>query len=95
MKLLNPDMETSVHFNTSDIQQVRSNGSYSVGGVYSLRGRSSRGRKSSLDAVKTQELEDAEDEDAGLRDERDYKRRQVLGFLPPSFSVLTIYRLSA
>lgn len=70
-------MEPSVHFRGSEVQQGRSKESYSVGGVYSLRGRSSRGPKSSIDAIKTQELEDAEDEDAGLRDERDYKRKQA------------------
>ena len=77
LDLLRLEMETSVHFEHSNTQQGRSNDAQSVGGVYSLRGRSSRGRKSSTDAIKTHELEDAEDEDAGLRDERDYKRKQV------------------
>lgn len=43
-----------------------------------LRTRSrSRGHKSSVDVHKIGDVEDAEDEDAGLRDERDFKRRQV------------------
>jgi KUP system potassium uptake protein len=36
--------------------------------------------RSSVDA-KISELEDAEDEDAGLRDERDFKRSQVRGYM--------------
>ncbi|KAH7109823.1 potassium transporter-domain-containing protein [Dendryphion nanum] len=71
-------METSIQFNESELQPVRTNNSYLIGGVVPLRDRSkSRGRKSSSDATKLQELENAEDEDAGLRDERDYKHKQA------------------
>lgn len=49
-----------------------------VGGVVPLRVRShSRGRKSSFEIFKEGAVESAEDEDAGLRNENDYKRRQV------------------
>ncbi|KAF1964623.1 potassium transporter [Bimuria novae-zelandiae CBS 107.79] len=48
-----------------------------VGGVVPLRMRSrSRGRKSSFEAFKESARDHAEDEDAGLRNESDYKRRQ-------------------
>jgi len=49
-----------------------------IGGVVRLRSRTqSIGRKGSVDYSKYGEYEDAEDEDAGLRNEGDYKRSQV------------------
>jgi KUP system potassium uptake protein len=53
--------------------------SQGIGGVVPLRHRSlSRKRTHSIDVRdKIADLEDAEDEDAGLRDDRDYKKKQV------------------
>jgi KUP system potassium uptake protein len=66
-------METSIQF-ADEVHPVRSQ---SIGGVYPMRSRTkSVAHRNSID-VKTAELEDAEDEDAGLRDERDFKRSQV------------------
>jgi len=49
-----------------------------VGGVVPLRAKSrSQARKTSFEAYKAGVAEDAEDEDAGLRSERDYKQKQV------------------
>lgn len=49
-----------------------------TGGVVRLRSRSqTRGYKRSIDLAKPGELDDAEDEDAGLRNEADYKHSQV------------------
>jgi len=59
-------MATGIHF-------VNGTSSHDIGGVVPLRQRS---RTQQAD-TKDLELEDAEDEDAGLRDERDYKKRQV------------------
>ena len=71
-------MEASIHFPDADLHHARSNKSLSVGGVVPLRSRSRpHGRKTSVDLAKVRELEDGEDEDAGLRDEHDYKRSQV------------------
>jgi KUP system potassium uptake protein len=67
-------MDNSIHFADGHVHPV---GSHSVGGVYPMRSRTrSHANRTSLDA-KISELEDAEDEDAGLRDERDFKRSQV------------------
>ncbi|KAF1942432.1 potassium transporter [Clathrospora elynae] len=67
-------MDPSVQFADADSHAIRSQ---SIGGVYPLRSRTkSHGKQSSVD-LKTQELEDAQDEDAGLRDERDFKRSQT------------------
>ncbi|KAF2121644.1 potassium transporter-domain-containing protein [Lophiotrema nucula] len=71
-------MESTVQFSDDRIRPTRSHNSQSVGGVYPLRYRSrSRGRNSSLDEHKIHALEDAEDEDAGLRDGKDLKRKQI------------------
>jgi KUP system potassium uptake protein len=71
-------MDTSIHFANADVHPVQSQ---SVGGVYPMRSRTkSHVNRSSVDA-KISELEDAEDEDAGLRDERDFKRSQVRGYM--------------
>ena len=68
-------MDTSIQFADADAHPVQPHSS--IGGVYPLRSRShTRPKKSSVDA-KISELEEAEDEDAGLRDERDFKRSQV------------------
>ncbi|KAF2473678.1 potassium transporter [Lindgomyces ingoldianus] len=73
-------MESTIQFADTQLRRTRSNNSHthSVGGVYPIRSRSrSRGRKGSLDVHKAREPEDAEDEDAGLRDGRDFKRKQI------------------
>jgi hypothetical protein len=72
-------MESTIQF-TNTPRPKRSNSSIGVGGVVPIRTRSrsrSRSRKSELEFSKSREIEDAEDEDAGLRNENDYKRRQV------------------
>jgi KUP system potassium uptake protein len=67
-------MEPSIQFADAEVHPVRS---HSVGGVYPMRSRTkSLAQRNSVD-TKIAELEDAEDEDAGLRDERDFKRSQV------------------
>jgi hypothetical protein len=72
-------METSIQFASDNQRSRKAAASHGIGGVVPLRHRSlSRKRTRSLDVHdKVAELDDAEDEDAGLRDERDYKRRQV------------------
>jgi KUP system potassium uptake protein len=65
-------MEPTIQF----ADAVTSTSSQGIGGVVPLRQRS-HPRRASVDVSKNLELEDAEDEDAGLRDERDYKKRQV------------------
>ena len=69
-------MEPSIQFADTALHTCRSN-TQSIGGVVPLRSRS-RGRKSSLDVGKLGGLEDAVDEDAGLRNDRDFKRSQVI-----------------
>ncbi|OAL45010.1 potassium transporter [Pyrenochaeta sp. DS3sAY3a] len=69
---------TAIQFQEETLRPSRSNNLQSIGGVVPLRSRSvSRGVKGSVDLNKIRELEDAEDEDAGLRDERDFKRSQA------------------
>lgn len=70
--------QQTIQFAEPALRPTRSN-TQSVGGVTYLRSRSkSRSKRTnSIDLTKIKTLEDAEDEDAGLRDERDYKRRQV------------------
>lgn len=74
-------METSIQFAASDPPRSNAVSAQGIGGVVPLRMRShsiSRKRAHSSDLHdKIGELEDAEDEDAGLRDERDYKKKQV------------------
>jgi KUP system potassium uptake protein len=54
-----------------------------IGGVVRLRSRTqSIGRKGSIDYAKSGIYEEAEDEDAGLRNEGDYKHSQVCGVQP-------------
>ncbi|KAF1955950.1 potassium transporter [Byssothecium circinans] len=70
-------MESTIQF-TNAPKPKRSQEDLVIGGVVPLRGRSkSRGKKSSFEIFKAGEVEDAEDEDAGLRNEGDYKRKQV------------------
>ncbi|CAO2654440.1 Nn.00g111730.m01.CDS01 [Neocucurbitaria sp. VM-36] len=74
-------MDASIQFADAELHQTRSGKAQSVGGVIPLRSRSRpHGRKSSVDVQKVRELDDdggGEDEDAGLRDEHDYKRSQT------------------
>jgi hypothetical protein len=72
-------MDTSIQFAGDNQRSRKASASQGIGGVVPLRHRSlSRKRTRSVDVHdKIAELDDAEDEDAGLRDERDYKRRQV------------------
>lgn len=72
-------METSIQFAGNPRQSRKSISSQGVGGVVPLRHHSlSRKRTHSIDVRdKIADLEDAEDEDAGLRDDRDYKHKQV------------------
>lgn len=59
-------------------QYAKPNENMGIGGVVSLRSRSkSRERKGSFDLDKLGEIEDAKDEDAGLRNHNDFKRKQV------------------
>ncbi|XP_014562190.1 hypothetical protein COCVIDRAFT_84654 [Bipolaris victoriae FI3] len=59
-----------------------------VGGVVSLRSRSkSRERKGSFDLGKLGEIEDAKDEDAGLRNHNDFKQKQ-------NFSLAQVFMLA-
>ncbi|KAH9864610.1 hypothetical protein J1614_010545 [Plenodomus biglobosus] len=70
-------MEPSIHFTDEALHSTRSNNGHTIGGVVRLRSRSkSRVNRNSVDLVKVTDLEDAEDEDAGLRDERDFKHSQ-------------------
>jgi KUP system potassium uptake protein len=67
----------TIHF-ADDSRPKRQFNEQDVGGVVPLRVRShSRGGKSSFELFKEGAIESAEDEDAGLRNENDYKRRQV------------------
>ncbi|KAF2866380.1 potassium transporter-domain-containing protein [Massariosphaeria phaeospora] len=81
-------MESSVQFSNVALRPTRSNDPQAIGGVVPLRTRSkSHGRKSSVEIAKIAAIEDAEDEDAGLRDARDFKHKQ-------SFSIAQILMLS-
>ncbi|KAJ4347417.1 hypothetical protein N0V95_005466 [Ascochyta clinopodiicola] len=78
------------------LRPIRSNSVQAVGGVVHLRSHAKLpGHKTSVDLVQGKELEDAEDEDAGLRDERDFKRSQAFSlsqvFLLAYQSVGVIY----
>lgn len=70
-------METTIQF-AGDTRPRRQDRDVDIGGVVPLRVRSrSLGRKSSFEVFKERAVESAEDEDAGLRNENDFKRRQV------------------
>jgi hypothetical protein len=78
-------METTIHF-ANDLKQTKSNTDHAddigIGGVYSIRKRpSSLHRRTSIEAPNEKVF--AEDEDPGLRDENDYKRKQVKLLLSP------------
>lgn len=76
-------MENSIQFASDTLRPTRSNNSQSIGGVVRLRSHSRvRGHRNSVDLAKLRELEDVEDEDAGLRDECDFKRSQVSKLSP-------------
>lgn len=68
-------METSIHFANDTLRPTKSTSFQDIGGVVPLRQRSLPHR-ASVDVSKNID-DDEEDEDAGLRDERDYKKRQV------------------
>jgi KUP system potassium uptake protein len=73
-------MEPSIHFaeQAPPSAQNHASSQSAIGGVVRLRSREqTRGYKRSIDLGKLGELEDAEDEDAGLRNEADYKHSQV------------------
>ncbi|KAJ4351516.1 uncharacterized protein N0V89_006859 [Didymosphaeria variabile] len=73
-------MDTTIQF-AGDQPPRRQHRELDVGGVVPLRVRSrSLGRKSSFEIFKEGTVEAAEDEDAGLRNESDYKRRQAFSF---------------
>jgi hypothetical protein len=74
-------MDTSIQFAGNSQRSRKATASQGIGGVVPLRHRSlSRKRTRSIDVSdKVIELDDAEDEDAGLRDDRDYKKKQVRG----------------
>ena len=71
-------MEPTVHFAGGTRPRKVNVNDLDVGGVVPLRARSqSRGRQTSFEAYKAGLAADAEDEDAGLRSERDFKHKQV------------------
>ncbi|KAF2788544.1 potassium transporter [Melanomma pulvis-pyrius CBS 109.77] len=83
-------MDSSIQFADAPLRRPKSNTVQSVGGVYPLRSRSkSRGGRGSYEDQKAQELEGGDDEDAGLRDERDYKHKQVFNFRQMMFLAYT------
>lgn len=68
----------TVHFAGEELRPAKSNISQSANGVYPIRSYPApHGRNGSVEFVKYDDSEYAEDEDAGLRDERDFKRKQV------------------
>ncbi|PVI03491.1 potassium transporter [Periconia macrospinosa] len=70
-------MDQTIQFSDTP-RPKRSHDAQGIGGVVPLRSRSrSRGGRSSVEIFKSGEIETAEDEDAGLRSERDYKRKQT------------------
>ncbi|KAH7086630.1 potassium transporter-domain-containing protein [Paraphoma chrysanthemicola] len=88
-------METSIHFAENMQRRRKSTSSQCIGGVVPLRQRSHSQKRANSIEFKGVDLEDAEDEDAGLRAERDYKQRQVFSmsqmFLLAYQSVGVIY----
>lgn len=64
------------------LQSKMPNENMGIGGVVSLRTRSrSRERKGSFGLDKLGDIEDAKDEDAGLRNQGDFKQKQVRSLL--------------
>ncbi|KAF2014199.1 potassium transporter [Aaosphaeria arxii CBS 175.79] len=74
-------MDPTIQF--ADTQRPRrSVDTHGIGGVVPLRSRTrSLKARSSFEAFKAGEIENAEDEDAGLRNEGDYKRRQTFNIV--------------
>lgn len=74
-------MEPSIQFieeKTALPSQNNGSSHHAIGGVVRLRSRTqSVGHRGSIDFAKPSEFDDAEDEDAGLRSESDYKHSQV------------------
>jgi KUP system potassium uptake protein len=73
-------MEASIQFadQIAPSAQNHAASQNAIGGVVRLRSRTqSIGGRKSIDFTKSADYEDAEDEDAGLRNEADYKRSQV------------------
>ena len=73
-------MEPSIQFAEQSAPSAQNHAAShnAIGGVVRLRSRTqSVGHKGSIDFTKPGDYEDAEDEDAGLRNEADYKRSQV------------------
>lgn len=68
-------MEPTVHF--AGGTRPRKPDAEDIGGVVPIRARSRSLGKTSFEAYKASLAADAEDEDAGLRNERDFKRKQV------------------
>lgn len=78
-QLIGTVMEPSVQFVEKTTLSVQSSASshHAIGGVVRLRSHTSIGPRRSINFAKPSEFDDAEDEDAGLRNEDDYKRSQV------------------
>lgn len=76
-------MEPSIQFAEQTAPSAQNNAQNNastynaIGGVVRLRSRTQSIGRKSIDYSKSGEYEDAEDEDAGLRNEGDYKRSQV------------------
>lgn len=73
-------MDTSIQFAEQTAPSAQNNASShnAIGGVVRLRSRTqSVGHGGPIDLAKPRDYDDAEDEDAGLRNEADYKRSQV------------------
>ena len=80
LQLTGTVMQPSIQFSdqTSPFDNNSASSENAIGGVVHLRSRSqTRGSKRYIDPAKLGEHENAEDEDAGLRNEADYKRSQV------------------
>ncbi|KAF9693765.1 hypothetical protein EKO04_008563 [Ascochyta lentis] len=81
-------MDSSSQVPEEALRPVRSYNTQAVGGVVHLRSHAKLpGHKNSVDLAQAKDFEDPEDEDAGLRDERDFKRSQ-------SFSLSQIFLLA-
>lgn len=72
-------MESSIQFadQIAPSAQNHAASQNAIGGVVRLRSRTQSIGHKSIDFTKSADYEDAEDEDAGLRNEADYKRSQV------------------
>lgn len=76
-------MESSIQFAAQTAPSAQNNAQNNasthnaIGGVVRLRSRTQSIGRKSIDYSKSGDYDDAEDEDAGLRNESDYKRSQV------------------